>query len=327
MPCRAAHTLRRMLFRALCAVVLIAPAAANAYPTKPVTLVVPFGAGSAPDITFRVLAAEAEKDLGQKLVIVNRPGAGGTIGVRSVVQAAPDGYTIGMAAVAVLLLQPIVIDAVNAGLSDITPIVQTNEAPVALAVNAGSPWRTLEEFLAEGRRRPGEVSIGLGGGLHTVLHVQLALLEKSSGARFNAVPYGAGAQFPALLGGIIDAASAQTALIAPHVKAGKLRALAQVAPLRVKGYEDVPTLRELGHDVSLIAYEFVIAPKGTPAAIVERLVVAFRKAVESGSFLEYADRGGLLIRYLGPRDLAERLRTDAKHYRQVVDEFGWAKKQ
>lgn len=326
-PCGPAQALLGLLLRAFCVGVLVVPATAHAYPTKPVTLVVPFGAGSAPDTTYRVLAAEAEKDLGQNLVILNRPGAGGTIGVRSVAQAAPDGYTIGMAAVAVLLLQPLVIAAVNPGHEDITPIVQTNEAPIALAVNAGSPWRSLDEFLAEGRRRPGEVSIGLGGGLHTVLHVQLALLEKSAGVRFNAVPYGAGAQFPALLGGIIDAASAQTALIAPHVKAGKLRALAQVAPQRVKGYEDVPTLRELGHDVSLIAYEFVIAPKGTPTAVVERLVVAFRKAVESDLFREYADQGGLLIRYLGPRDLTERLRTDAKHYRKVVDEFGWAKKR
>jgi putative tricarboxylic transport membrane protein len=303
------------------------PSIAPAYPTKPVALVVPFAAGSAPDITFRILCEQAEKDLGQKLLVLNRPGAGGTIGVREVARAAPDGYMIGMAAVAVLLLQPLVIDGGSAGPDDFTLLAQTNEAPMALAVNASARWRTLDEFLAEGRRRPGEVSIGLGGGLHTVLHVQLVLLEKSAGVRFNAVPFGAGAQFPALLGGVIDGAVAQTALYAPHVKAGKLRVLGQIAPSRVKGFEDVPTLAELGHDVTLIPYEFLISPKGTPSPVAQRLVAAFRKSVESSAFREHADRTGLLIRYLGPQELAERLRTDAAQFRRVVGEFGWAKKK
>lgn len=317
----------KMWLRAVLAVLVVAPTIAFAYPTKPVMLIVPFGAGSAPDTTMRILAEQAGKDLGQQLVILNRPGAGGTIGVRAVVQAAPDGYTIGMAAVAVLTLQPLMMDALYEGHDDVTLLVQTNEAPTALAVNAASPWRTLDEFLAEGRKRPEQVSVGLGGGLHTVLHVQLALLARSADVRFNAVPFGAGAQLPALLGGVVDAVIGQTVLFAPHVKAGKLRVLAQVAPARLKGYEDVPTFRELGHAVTLIPYEFLIAPKGTPPVIVERLVTAFKKAVESAAFRDYADRGGLLVRYLGPQELAERLRTDAKRNRQVVEEFGWAKKK
>ncbi|MFN0160037.1 MAG: tripartite tricarboxylate transporter substrate binding protein [Burkholderiales bacterium] len=309
------------------AILALAPVLTFAYPTKPITLVIPFNAGSAPDTTYRILAAEAEKELGQKFVVHNRPGAGGTIGVKSVAQAAPDGYTIGMAAVAILLLQPLVIDATNPGPDDVMPLVQSNEAPVALAVNAGSPWRTMNDLLAEARKRPGEVSVGIGGGPHNILHVQVALLEKSAGVRFNAIPYGAGQQFPALLGGVIDFASAQTALINQHVKAGKLRALAQVAPERVKGLEDVPTLKELGHNVTQNAYEFLFAPKGIPPAALERLAGAFRKAVESDTFRDYGNRTGLIILYLGPKELAERLRADSKTYRQVVDEFGWAKKK
>lgn len=109
---------------------------AAAYPTKPITLVIPFKAGSAPDTTFRVLAELAEKDLGQRLVILNRPGPGGTIGTSEVIQAAPDGYTIGMAAVAVVVLQPLLQDLPYKGPDDMTLIAQTNEAPTELAVNA-----------------------------------------------------------------------------------------------------------------------------------------------------------------------------------------------
>lgn len=300
---------------------------AAGYPTKPVTLIVPFKAGSAPDTTFRVLAELAEKDLGQKIVILNRPGPGGTIGVSEVLQSAPDGYTIGMAALAVIVLQPLFQDLPYKGPDDMTLIAQASEAPTALAVNANAPWRTLDEFLGDARKRPGQVTIGLGGGLHTILHVQAAHLEKQAGVKFNVVPFDAGAQLPALLGGSIEAAIGQTVLFSPQVKAGKIRPLAQFGARRQKGYEEVPTLKERGFDIAVLPYEFVIAPKGVPRPVVEKLTGAFKKAVESPTFREYADRRGLEVRYLGPAELAERLQADAKVLRQIVEEFGWTQKK
>jgi tripartite-type tricarboxylate transporter receptor subunit TctC len=260
-----------------------APGPAASYPTKPVTLIMPFKAGSAPDTTFRVLAELVEKDLGQRVVVVNRPGPGGTIGVSEVLQAAPDGHTIGMAGTGVVLLQPLMQDLPFKGPDDMTLIAQTNAAPVALAVNAKAAWRTLDELLGEARKRPGQLSVGLGGGLHTVLHVELALLEKHAGVKFNAVPFDAGAQLPALLGGSIDAALGQTVLLSPHVKAGKVRAVAQVGTRRTRGWEALPTLKDLGYDITAIPYEFVIAPKGTPRPVVEKLAAIFRKATTSCS--------------------------------------------
>lgn len=298
-----------------------------AFPTKPVTLIVPFKAGSAPDTTFRVLAELAEKDLGQKLVILNRPGPGGTIGVSEVIQSPPDGHTIGMAALAVVVLQPLFQDLPYKGADDLTLIAQANEAPTALAVNANAAWRTLDELLAEARKRPGQVSVGLGGGLRTILHVQLALLEKQAGVKFNAIPFEAGAQLPALLGGSIEAAIGQTVLFSPQVKAGKIRPLAQFGSKRQKGYEEVPTAKERGFDITILPYEFVIAPRGVPRPAAEKLTGVFKKAVESQAFREYADRRGLEVRYLAPAELAERLRADAKMLRQLVDELGWAKKK
>jgi tripartite-type tricarboxylate transporter receptor subunit TctC len=306
---------------------LATPGPAASYPTKPVTLIMPFKAGSAPDTTFRVLAELVEKDLGGKVVVVNRPGPGGTIGVSEVLQAAPDGHTIGMAGTGVVLLQPLMQDLPFKGPDDMTLVAHTNAAPTALAVNANSPWRTLDELLVEARKRSGQLSIGLGGGLHTVLHVELALLEKHAGVKFNAVPFDAGAQLPALLGGSIDAAIGQTVLLSPQLKAGKVRALAQVGRERARGWEAVPTLKDLGYDISAIPYEFVIAPKGTPKPVVDKLAGAFKKATESAAFREYGDKRGLEIRYLGPTELAERLRADARVYRQVAEELGWAKKK
>jgi tripartite-type tricarboxylate transporter receptor subunit TctC len=306
--------------------VATAGSAAN-YPTKPVTLIVPFKAGSAPDTTFRVLAELIEKDLGTKVVVVNRPGPGGTIGVSEVLQSAPDGHTIGMAGTGVVLLQPLMQDIPFKGPDDMTLIAYTNAAPTALAVGAGSPWRTLDALLGEARRRPGQVSVGLGGGLHTVLHVELALLEKHAGVKFNAVPFDAGAQLPALLGGSIDAAIGQTVLLAPQMKAGKVRALAQIGVRRARGWDAVATLKELGYDITAIPYEFVIAPKGTPTPVVEKLAVAFRKATESAAFREYGDKRGLEVGYLGPAALAEQLRADARLYRQLAEELGWTTKK
>jgi tripartite-type tricarboxylate transporter receptor subunit TctC len=304
-----------------------APGPAASYPTKPVTLIMPFKAGSAPDTTFRVLAELVEKDLGQRVVVVNRPGPGGTIGVSEVLQAAPDGHTIGMAGTGVVLLQPLMQDLPFKGPDDMTLIAQTNAAPVALAVNAKAAWRTLDELLGEARKRPGQLSVGLGGGLHTVLHVELALLEKHAGVKFNAVPFDAGAQLPALLGGSIDAALGQTVLLSPHVKAGKVRAVAQVGTRRTRGWEALPTLKDLGYDITAIPYEFVIAPKGTPRPVVEKLAAVFRKATESAAFRDYGDKRGLEVSYLGPAELAERLRADARVYRQVAEDLGWAKKK
>lgn len=302
------------------------PGPAVSYPTKPVTLIVPFKAGSAPDTTFRVLAELVEKDLGQKVVVVNRPGPGGTIGVSEVLQAAPDGHTIGMGGTGVVLLQPLMQDLPFKGPDDMTLIAQTNAAPIALAVNASSPWRTLPELLGEARKRPGQLSVGLGGGLHTVLHVELALLEKRAGVKFNAVPFDAGAQLPALLGGSIDAALGQIVLLSPHVKTAKVRVVAQVGARRARGWDAVPTLKDLGYDITAIPYEFVIAPKGIPRPVVEKLATVFRNATESAAFRDYADKRGLEVSYLGPTELAERLRADARVYRQVAEELGWAKK-
>lgn len=314
------------LFLSLAALVATAGPAAS-YPTKPVTFIVPFKAGSAPDTTFRVLAELAEKDLGQKIVILNRPGPGGTIGISEVLQSAPDGYTIGMAALAGIVLQPLFQDLPYKGPDDMTLIAQVNEAPTALAVNANAPWRTLEEFLAEARKRPGQLTIGMGSGLHTILHVQAALLEKQAGVRFSPIPFEAGAQLPALLGGSIDAAIGQTVLFSPQAKAGKIRPLAQSGPRRQKGYEEVPTFKDRGFDITFVPYEVVIAPKGLPRPAVEKLTGVFKKATESQAFKEYADRRGLEVRYLGPAELRERLQTDVTVLRRVVEDFGWPKKK
>ena len=147
------------------------PAKAADYPTKPVNLIVPMAAGGGPDATFRMLSSEAEKELGKKVVIINRPGPGGAAGVAETILSKPDGYTIGMCAVAMVTIQPLLKDLPYKGPEDLLPLVQSNEAPMVLYVKADSPLKTLKDLVDEAKKRPGQVSVGIVGGNYNIPHV------------------------------------------------------------------------------------------------------------------------------------------------------------
>jgi len=300
---------------------------AAAYPTKPVTLIVPLAAGGAPDATFRLLSSEAEKDLGKKIVVVNRPGPGGATGVAETIIAKPDGYTIGMCAVAMVTIQPLLQDLPFKGPQDLMALVQSNEAPMVLYIKADSPFKTLKEFIDEAKKRPGQVSVGIAGAPYNIPHMQLVLLEKLAGVKFNYVPYGSADHIPAVLGRTTDGAIGQVALLTQHIKAGSLRALAVFASRRAKHLEDIPIVKELGYDITDIPYEFVIAPKGIPSEAIDKLTAAYTKAAKSQAFQEYADRTGLFASYAATEELTRKLRADAERHKKIVDELGWAKKK
>ena len=299
---------------------------APAYPTKPVTLIIPLAAGGAPDATFRLLASEAEKELGQKIVVVNRPGPGGTVGVAETIQAKPDGYTIGMCAVAMVNIQPLMQDVPYKGPDDLEAIVQVDEAPMLLYVKADSRFKTLKEFVEEAKKQPGQLTVANAGGLYNIPHADLALFEKVAGIKVQTVPYGSGDHLPAVLGGTVDASTGQVALMTQHIKAGPIRALGVFTAERSNSLPDSPTFKEQGYDITHVPYEFVMAPKGLPKEAKDKLVAAFTKAVKSQAFREYAEKSGLVVAYLGPDELTKRLKADAVTYQKLVDEAGWKKK-
>ncbi len=313
----------------LLVVALLVPgcgAGAPAFPTKPITLIVPFEAGGGPDGTFRVLAQEAEKPLGQKVVVVNKAGGAGTVGVAELIQSKPDGYTISMCPVAVLNVQPLLQDVPFKGPDDVLPLVQSNEALFVLYVKADSPFKTVKDLVEEAKKRPGKLTVANAGGNYNVPHADLVFFEKLAGIKLNIVPYSSSEHLPAVLGNTVEASTGQVAMMTQHIKAGTIRALGVFYDNRAKSLPDVPTFKEQGFDVSLTPYEFTIAPKGLPKDVKDKLVEGWTAAVKSQAFMDYVEKSGMIHAYLGPDDLAKRLKADVDKYRQIVQDAGWKKK-
>jgi tripartite-type tricarboxylate transporter receptor subunit TctC len=212
----------------------------TAFPNKAVTLIVPYAAGGGTDITARALAKAAEKHLGQPVVVLNRTGGGGSIGLMEGANAKGDGYTVTFLPMELTTLP-------HLGLLPITyerfkPIAQTNFDPSALTVRAQAPWKTAAEFLAYAKAHPGELRIG-NAGTGSIWHLEAAILEKGAGVTFSHIPYeGAGPAVSALLSGFVDAVTVSPAEVKKLVTEGKLRTLAIQAAERTDALPGVPTL-------------------------------------------------------------------------------------
>ena len=312
---------------ALLALVVLAVAATlgcrrgGTYPDKPITLIVPLPAGSAPDVNFRMVAEEAKKGLGQEVVVVNRPGGGGSVGNAEVLQAKADGYTIGMSAVAMVTLQPVVNDLPYKGPQDVTPILQVTEAPMVLAVRSESPWRSASDFVAAAKAQPDTLRVGMAERF-TVLHLELELLQELAGIRYSIIPFAAGQNVPALLGGTIDAVVAQPTIVLPQVEAAKARVIGVFGNERLESV-DVTTLKPQCYYIPQIPYEFLIAPKDTPPEVVQKLHDSFKAAMESSQFQEHAAKTKIRARYVSGPDLARKLEEDFKVYKGAAERLNW----
>lgn len=257
---------------------LAGPAAAE-YPERPISLIVPWPPGGATDLSSRTLAQIAEKALGQPIVVVNRSGAAGFIGMSAVAHAKPDGYTIGTMSTS-HFLGPLTGTKTNFEPLDLTYVMNYGDNLIAVAVRADSPWRTLNEAIEHSRKKG--LTYGTAG-VNSAQHIMMESVAKASGADFVHVPYqGSAASVPALLGGHVDLLMEVSAW-APYVKSGQMRLLAVSTPVRSDVYPDVPTLKELGFD-SLRSMQAIVAPKGLPEPIRARLETAFRAATADPAF-------------------------------------------
>ncbi|WP_372619806.1 Bug family tripartite tricarboxylate transporter substrate binding protein [Falsiroseomonas sp.] len=271
---------RRMLLAAtglLAAPPAIPSAAAQAnWPTRPVRLVVPFAAGGATDISSRIVAQKLSEVLGQPMVIENRPGAGGTVGVDTVAKAAPDGYTFAFSglsttALAMGLYRNMPYDPVK----DLVPVAPTVLVPIGIAVRKELGVSTLQEFIAHLKANPGKLSYGSAGNGSSG-HISCVGFLQQTGTQAVHVPYrGSGPVFNDLLAGVIDFTADAPGLIKPHVDSGALVALVMATPERSSLLPDVPTSAEAGLP-GYRAYSWfgLFAPAGTPQGIVDRLAAA-----------------------------------------------------
>lgn len=266
----------------------VAGAAQEAFPTRPITIVNPFPPGGAADLTGRPLAASLERIIRQPVVVANKPGASGAVGMQSVAVAKPDGYTILITVPAISTIPEV--DklfgrAPTYTRDQLSPLALINADPTIVVVNAEQPWRNLKELLDDARKRPGEITFA-SSGIYGASHVPMEmLLQAAGGLKMRHLPTtGGGPAMTAVLGGHAQLWCSPPGVTAPHIKSGKVRPLATTGATRHPYFPDIPTLKELGYDVEYYLWVGLFAPKNTPAGAFKVLREGVRQAVDDPAF-------------------------------------------
>ena len=248
--------------------------AQDAYPNKPVTMVVPFPPGGVADVVGRPVAEAMARHLNQPVVVVNRAGAGGGIGMAQVAKAAPDGYNVLMALSSLVVLPEadrILQRSPMFEVNQLIPIARMTADPTVLVVRADSPWKTYAEFIAFAKANPGRITFGSSGNYGT-MHVPMEQLKSATSTFMLHVPYtGAGPAILGMLSGQVDALSTGPASVVGQIKAGKVRALAHWGEGRLALLPDVPSFKELGMPISYSQWSGIFVPKGTPQEVKDKL--------------------------------------------------------
>ena len=314
-----------VLAASIIAVASGAASAQEAFPTRAITMIVPFPPGGVADITGRPTAAAMEKILKQPVVPTNRPGAGGAVGNAAVANAKPDGYTILMAlsSISVIPAADLLFDRKPAySLDQFAPIALISADPTILVVHPSLPVKSLKELIALARLRPGELSYSTSG-IYGALHMPMEMFLHAAKLKMRHVPTtGGGPAITTLLGGHVDLTAGGPAAITAHVKAGKLRPIVSWGAKRHEAYPDVPTFKELGYDIEYLIWAGMFAPKGTPEPAMKVLREAARKAVEDPEFKGMMAKVNSPVHYLDAPEFAKFWQADAKRLAEVVKVVG-----
>ena len=298
---------------------MLAPAMAQGYPNKPIKAIVPFAPGSATDTIGRAFAAKMSEELGQTIVVENKPGVNGMLGADAVAKSAADGYTILIGtnstnAALKSLMKKLPYDQDTA----FTPIGFLGSVPLIVAVNNDFPAKTLRELVDQAKAKPGQISFAYAS---TSQQVSSEMLSSMAGIKMNPVPYKSGpAAMTDLIGGQVNVFTADFAVMVPQVKGGKVRGLAVTSTKRSSVVPDLPTVNEaLGlKDYELIAYFAVFAPAGTPAEAVNRLNKAINNAANAKEVQEKLSSFGLVIDPGTPDDLARRNQAETVKWSKAI---------
>jgi tripartite-type tricarboxylate transporter receptor subunit TctC len=288
--------MRRNLTRVLGIVLLFVTdaAAQEVFPARAITIVAPFPPGGVADLTARPVAAALEKTLKSPVGVINKTGAAGAVGMQFVATSKADGYTLLLALSSISII-PEADKLFNRKpaftVDQFAPIALISADPTILVVRAEAPWRSAQEFIADAKKRPGQISYS-SSGIYGTLHMAMELLGHAAGIKLRHVPaQGAGPALNAILGGHVDALASGPAVVIPHIKSGKLRPLAGWGDKRVAALADVPTFKELGYpDAEFYIWGGLFAPAATPEPVVARLRDGVRAAVEDQEFKTAMDR-------------------------------------
>jgi tripartite-type tricarboxylate transporter receptor subunit TctC len=299
---------RRSLMAGVLAALALAaaplPAAAQAYPSRPITLIVPWGAGGGTDATARIIGSLLEKDLGQPVTVVNRTGGSGVVGHAAIASAPPDGYTIGLATVEIGMMH-------WQGLTELTgasytPIGLVNADPAGIQVRADAPYKNASELLAAIKANPGKFKAS-GTGQGGIWHLAIAGLLRDQKIDPAALPWvpsnGAAPGLQDMVAGGVDVAPVSLPEARSLIDAGKVKSLAIMADKRSALYPNVPTLKEaMGSDWTMAAWRGIVAPKGIPAEARDKLGAAVRKVAASKDYTDFMASRGFGVIYAGPED-------------------------
>lgn len=299
--------------------------AQGAYPTRAITMIVPFPPGGLADLVARPVAEAMARDLGQPVVIENKAGAGGGIGMGQAAKAKPDGYTILMALSSLTVIpeaDALLGRAPLFALPDLRAIARFTADPTVLAVRADAPWKTVKEFVEDAAKRPGAINYGSSGNYGT-MHVPMEILAQTAGVKLTHIPFtGAAPAVVALLGGQIDAVSSGPATVLQHVKAGKLRVLAHWGNGRLAAMPEVPGLKESGFSAEYAQWSGLFIPAGTPEPIAQRLRTAANFAGQDAKVKEIIQNAGSPVQFLDASEFEKYVQQDAKIMVDVVKRIG-----
>jgi tripartite-type tricarboxylate transporter receptor subunit TctC len=299
--------------------------AQEGYPARPINMIVPFPPGGVADIVGRPLAAIMEKSLKHPVVVVNRTGAGGALGMREVAKAAPDGYTILMGLSSISIFP--VSERVNGKqpayeLKDFAPIALVTADPTVLVVRADSPYKNVKDFVEAAKASPGKINYS-SSGVYGTLHVAMEIFANAAGIKLFHVPYGGGGPaVTALLGNQVQASAQGPAAVIGQIRAGKMRALAGWGGERLKLLPELPTFKELGYDAEFYIWSGVFAPAATPAPVVSKLREAVKAAATSADFRNAMEKVSTPVSYLDAPEFAKYWERDARRLEAAVEKIG-----
>ncbi|BDT79512.1 Bug family tripartite tricarboxylate transporter substrate binding protein [Polynucleobacter yangtzensis] len=290
------------------------------YPNKPINLIVPYGAGGSADSRSRQLGQKMSLILKQPIVIDNKPGAGGNIGTEAIVRAAPDGYTIGMGNFAPMAVNKTLFGNLRYDPEiDLTPIILVEKGPLVLVVNPNSPFKTVQDIVVAAKAKPGVLTFSSGGigGSH---QLSAELFELNAGIQMIHVPYKSGsAALTDLMAGNVDLMFDQMYSAVPSIKADKIRPLAITSKKRSPLLPNVPSFVELGYPkVEVLNWQGLIAPKGTPKAIIDKLNAAANEALKDPQLRELMLAQGNEIGGGSPAEFAALVKSEASKWSAVV---------
>ena len=301
----------------LATLISVTIATAQEFPTKAVELVLPFGAGGSHDLTARALASVAQQYLGQPLLVVLKPGGGGAVGSQQVIRAKPDGYTLAFGGTGPNTVFALV-QKVPIGPDQFTPVARINHSPTIFAVRADAPWKSFRELIDYAKKNPGKFNFA-NTGPWGAADLPMRLIARAVGFDYNNIPHdGGGPATLAVLGGHADGTFGFSPQLLPQVAAGKMRALAITDTKRHRDFPNVPTVKEEGIDVVFTMWRSVLAPKGTPQPILDKLEASFRKVSDDKSFQALIKGLGDDVQFQGGKEFEATWRQEWEMFSKVV---------